>query len=140
VEVIPVLRVLPGLTLSGSFTFLDFATKDSRLLRRPTEQGTVRVTYQRSVLRGTDDLLTFNVNLDVIGDRDDIDPLRGFRTNPMYARTDVAVSYSFPVRFLPFSRLTVYSKIQNLFDRHYQEVLGFCSPPLNYLAGIRITF
>jgi vitamin B12 transporter len=140
VEVIPVLRLLPGLTLSGNFTFLDFHTKDDRLLRRPTEQGSVRVTYQRPVLRGTDDLLTFNVNVDVIGDRDDVDPQLGFRTNPMYARTDLAVSYSFPVHFLIFSRLVVYSKIQNLFDRHYQEVLGFRSPPLNYLAGIRLTF
>jgi vitamin B12 transporter len=140
VEVIPVLRLLPGLTLSGSFTFLDFNTKDGRLLRRPTEQGTVRVTYQRPVLSGADDLLTFNLNLDVIGDRDDVDPLRGFRTNPMYATTDVAVSYSFPTNFLSFSRLTVYSKIGNLFDRSYQEVLGFKSPPLNYLAGLRVTF
>jgi len=140
VEVIPVLRLLPGLTLSGSFTFLDFATKDDRLLRRPSEQGTVRVTYQRPVLRGADDLLTFNLNLDVVGDRDDVDPLRGFRTNPMYARTDIAVSYSFPLNFLSFSRLTVYSKIGNLFDRSYQEVLGFKSPPLNYQAGLKVTF
>ncbi|HEV8715416.1 MAG TPA: TonB-dependent receptor [Candidatus Binatia bacterium] len=140
VEVIPVLRLLPGLTLSGSFTFFDFATQDDRLLRRPTEQGTVRVTYQRSVLRGVDDLLTFNLNLDVVGDRDDVDPLRGFRTNPMYARTDIAVSYSLPVNFLSFSRLTVYSKISNLFDHGYQEVLGFQSPPLNYLAGFSVTF
>src|SRR5262249_61008058 len=132
--------LLPGLTLSSSFTFLDFATKDGHLLHRPTEQGTVRVTYQRPILRGMDDLLTFNLNLDVVGDRDDVDPLRGFRTNPMYARTDIAVSYSFPVHFLSASRLTVYSKVQNLFDRHYQEVLGFRSPPLNYLAGIRVTF
>jgi outer membrane cobalamin receptor len=58
----------------------------------------------------------------------------------MYARTDMAVSYSFPVNILSFSRLTVYSKIQNLFDRNYQEVLGFRSPPLNYFAGIRLTF
>jgi outer membrane receptor protein involved in Fe transport len=140
VEVIPVLRLLPGLTLSGSFTFLDFDTRDGRLRSRPTEQGTVRVLYQRPVLRGADDLLTFNLNLDVVGDRDDIDPLRGFRTNPMYARTDVAVSYTLPVNFLSFSRLTVYSKISNLFDRSYHEVLGFRSPPLNYLAGFSVTF
>jgi vitamin B12 transporter len=140
VEVIPVLRLLPGLTLSGSFTFLDFHTTDERLLRRPTEQGTVRVTYQRPVLRDTDDLLTFNLNVDVVGDRDDIDPLLGPRTNPMYARTDMAVSYSFPVHFLIFSRLMVYSKISNLFNRNYQEVLGFKSPPLNYLAGLSVTF
>lgn len=141
VEVIPVLRLLPGLTLSGNFTFLDFLTKNDRLLRRPaTEQGSVRITYQRPVLRGTDDLLTFNLNVDVIGDRDDIDPQLGFRTNPMYARTDLTVSYSFPVHFLIFSRLMVYSKIGNLFNRNYQEVLGFKSPPLNYLAGFSVTF
>ncbi len=141
VEVIPVLRLLPGLTLSGSFTFLDFDTKDDRLLHRPTEQGTVRVTYQRPVLHGMDDLLTFNLNFDVVGDRDDVDPPSGtFRTNPMYTRTDIAISYSFPANFLSFSRLTVYSKIGNLFDRSYQEVLGFKSPPLNYLAGLSVTF
>jgi vitamin B12 transporter len=140
VEVIPVFRVLPGLTLSGNFTYLDFDTKDGRLLRRPRTQGAVQVNYQRPVLRGTDDLLTLNLNLDVIGDRDDIDPLSGFRTNPMYARTDVAVSYTFPSRLFSFSQVTVYSKIQNLFDRDYQEALGFRSPPLNYLAGVRVTF
>ena len=140
VEVIPVLRLLPGLTLSGSFTFLDFATKDGRLLRRPSEHGTVGVHYERRGLRGADDLLNLHVSLKVVGDRDDVDPLRGFRTNPMYARTDVAVSYTFPSRFVSFSSLTVYGKIANLFDRNYQEVLGFRSPPLNYLAGVRVTF
>ncbi|MBI3798574.1 MAG: TonB-dependent receptor, partial [Deltaproteobacteria bacterium] len=127
-------------TLRGNFAFLDFHTKDERLLRRPSEQGSVQVTYQRPVLRGTDDLLTFNLNVDVIGDRDDIDPQLGSRTNPMYARTDIAVSYAFPVHFLIFSRLMVYSKIGNLFNRDYQEVLGFKSPPLNYLAGLSVTF
>jgi len=141
VEVIPVLRLLPGLTLSGSFTFLDFDTEDGRLLRRPRTHGTVQINYQRPVLRGTDDLLTLNLNVKVIGDRDDIDPpTGGFRTNSMYARTDMAVSYTFPSRLFSFSRVTVYSKIQNLFDRDYQEVLGFRSPPLNYLAGVRVTF
>lgn len=140
VEVIPVLRLLPELTLSGNFTFLDFDTKDDRLLRRPSTRGAVRVNYQRQGVRGADDLLNLSVNLRVIGDRDDVDPLRGFRTNPMYARTDVAVSYTFPSGLFRFSGLTVYGKIENLFDRHYQEVLGFRAPPLNYLAGVRVRF
>jgi outer membrane cobalamin receptor len=81
------------------------------------------------------------VNLDVIGGRDDVEPTSGaFRTNPMYAKTDVAVSYSFSLGWLPFAHLTVYGKIENLFDRDYQEVLGFQSPPINYLAGVRVTF
>jgi outer membrane cobalamin receptor len=58
----------------------------------------------------------------------------------MFARTDLAVSYALPARFLSFADLTVYGKIENLFDRSYQEILGFRSPPLNYLAGIRLTF
>jgi len=142
VEVIPVLRVLPGLTLSGNFTFLDFDTpQDDRLLRRPSEQGSVQVNYQRPVLHGLDDLLTLNLSVKVLGDRDDVEPASGaFRTNSMYARTDLAVSYTFPVHFFPLSRLTVYSKIENLFDRNYQEVLGFRSPPFNYLAGVAMTF
>jgi vitamin B12 transporter len=140
VEVIPVLRLLPELTLSGNFTFLDFDTKEDRLLRRPSTRGAVRVNYQRQGMRGADDLLNLSVNLRVIGDRDDVDPLRGFRTNPMYARTDVAVSYTFPSGLFRFSGLTVYGKIENLFDRHYQEVLGFRAPPLNYLAGVKVRF
>ena len=141
VEVIPVLRLLPGLTLSGNFTFLDFDSQDDRLLHRPTEQGAVQINYQRPVLRGLDDLLTLNLSVKVIGDRDDVEPSSGaFRTNSMYARTDLAVSYTFPARVFPLSRITVYSKIENLFDRDYQEVLGFRSPPFNYLAGVAVTF
>jgi len=140
VEVIPVLRLLPGLILAGSFTYLDFHTDDGRLLRRPAESGTLRVNYQRRGLWDTDDLLNLNWNLKVIGDRDDIDPLQGPRTNSMYATTDIAAFYSFSSRLLPFPRLTIYGKINNLFDRQYQEVLGFRSPPLNYLAGLRVTF
>jgi outer membrane cobalamin receptor len=52
----------------------------------------------------------------------------------------VAASYTFPSRLFSFFNLTVYGKIENLFDRDYQEVLGFKSPQLNYLAGIRMTF
>jgi vitamin B12 transporter len=142
VEVIPMLRVLPGLTLSGNFTFLDFDTQqDDRLLRRPSQQGAVQINYQRPVMRGLDDLLTLNLSVKVLGDRDDVEPASGaFRTNSMYARTDLAVSYSFPSRLFPLSRITVYSKIENLFDRDYQEVLGFRSPPFNYLAGVAVTF
>lgn len=152
VEVIPVLRLLPGLTLSGNFTFLDVDLKgtcpfdftadpkDDCLLRRPSQKGSVMVNYARQGLGGTDDLLNLNVNLQVVGDRDDVDPRRGFRTNPMYARTDVAVSYTLPSGFFSFSRFTVYGKIENLFDRNYQEILGFRAPPLNYLIGVRVTF
>jgi len=141
VEVIPLFRVSPSLTASGYFTFLDFDTKDGHLLRRPTRHGAVQLNYQTPLLRRWDGLLNLNLSIKVVGDRDDVDPRLGaVRSNPMFARTDIAVSYAFPVRNALMSRLTIYGKIENLFDRHYQEVLGFRSPPLNYLAGIRMTF
>lgn len=141
VEVIPVLRLSPSFSMSGHFTFLDFQTNDGRLLRRPTRHGAVQFSYQTPVFPWGDDLLNIYLSIKVIGNRDDIDPQTGeTRTNSMFARTDLALSYSLPWRAFPLSRLTVYGKIENLFDRNYQEVLGFRSPPVNYLAGIRVTF
>jgi vitamin B12 transporter len=141
VEVIPVLRPLPDLILSGSFMFLDFETGDGKLLRRPSERGTLHANYQRRNLLWSDDLLNLHLGLRVVGDRDDIDPLSGAaRTNSMFATTNVAVSYSFPSTLSTLSQMTLYGKIENLFDRNYQEVLGFRSPLLNYLVGVRMTF
>ena len=140
VEVIPVLRVLPGLTLSGNFTFLDFDTQDGKLLRRPTEHGSFIVNYERRGLSWSDDLLNLHLNVNVVGDRDDVDPVRGPQTNPMFARTNLAATYSFAPGFLSGVRLAVYTRVENLFDREYEEVLGFRSPPLNYIVGVRATF
>ncbi len=140
VEVIPVFRLAPGLTMSASFTFLDFDTSDDRLLRRPEEKGDVILNYYREGVYQETDAMNINLVINVVGGRDDIDPVLGPRINPMYARTDLAASYTFSTKLFPLSRLTVYSKVANLFDRNYEEVLGLNSMPLNFLAGIRGTF
>lgn len=142
VEVTPTLRLLPGLTLSGNFTYLDFDTPPGRrVLRRPSTQGSVVINYQRRGVRGAEDLLNLNLNLQVVGAREDVDPPTGaFRVNPMYARTDLAVSYAFPSPFFPSVQLTIYGKIANLFDRSYQEVLGFRSPPPELSCRGKILF
>lgn len=141
VEVIPVLRPLPDLTLSGSFLFLDFVTNDGKLLRRPSERGTLHANYLRRNLWWEDDQLNLHLGVRVVGDRDDVDPLSGTtRTNAMFATTNLAMSYSFPSSLAPLSEVTVYGKIENLLDRNYQEVLGFRAPPLNYLIGVKATF
>lgn len=141
VEVIPVLRPLPDLTLSGSFLFLDFVTSDGKLLRRPSERGTLHANYLRRDLWWEDDRLNLHLGVRVVGDRDDVDPLSGTtRANGMFATTNLAMSYSFPSSLAPLSQVTVYGKIENLFDRNYQEVLGFRAPPLNYLIGMKATF
>jgi outer membrane cobalamin receptor len=126
--------------MGGYFTFLDFDTTDGRLLRRPRTHGAVQVNYQAPLLSGRDDLLNLYLSVKVVGERDDIDPSQGPRANSMFARTDVALSYLLPSFGRMFPRLTIYGKIENLFDRNYQEVLGFRSPPLNYVVGLRTIF
>ena len=141
VEVIPMLRLSPHWSMSGYFTFLDFDTEDGRLLRRPRTHGAVQLNYQAPVVRGWGDQLTVHVSVKVIGDRDDIDPFQGRPgTNPMFARTDMAVSYLLPSLGETFPRMTIYGKIENLFDRNYREIAGFRSPPFQYLIGVRATF
>jgi vitamin B12 transporter len=140
VEVIPSFHLSSTLTVSGHFTYLDYMTKDGRLLRRPTKHGVVQLNYQTPVIANWDDLLNVNLSVKVIGDRDDIDPQKGTRTNPMFARTDLAVSYTIPTFGWTASRISFYGKIENMWDRRYQEVLGFRSPPFTYLAGVRLTF
>ena len=36
--------------------------------------------------------------------------------------------------------LTAYARINNLFDRHYQNPIGFLQPGLGVYAGIRLAF
>ena len=50
------------------------------------------------------------------------------------------MSYSFALRSRWPSRLGLFTRIGNLFDRDYQEVLGFQSPPINFVIGMSLTF
>jgi outer membrane receptor protein involved in Fe transport len=34
----------------------------------------------------------------------------------------------------------VIARVQNLFDRNYSETFGFRSPPVNFLAGVKLDF
>ena len=34
----------------------------------------------------------------------------------------------------------LYVRVQNMLDRHYAEVFGFPSPPVNFVAGVKVDF
>jgi outer membrane receptor protein involved in Fe transport len=97
----------------------------------------VVLNYFREGLVQEADVVNINFTITVLGARDDVDPVRGFRVNPMYARTDLALSYTFSPGALRLGPLTVFCRVENLFDRDYEEVLGFEAPPLNFLVGVR---
>jgi len=35
---------------------------------------------------------------------------------------------------------SLYTRIENLLDRHYSEVFGFPAPTVNFLAGVKADF
>jgi vitamin B12 transporter len=112
------------------------------LLRRPKHSGALTVNLAGHDLWRARTRYNLNLNLLAVGDRPDVNPSAGFAfdTNPAYARVDLAGSYTFTGALAGRGDLTLFAKVQNLFDETYDEVLGFRAPPVNVLAGVRTTF
>ena len=134
---------LPRLTLRGTYTYLGFNVVggSGTLVGRPhNRMGTV-VRYQRAGLLKTDDALDLTTNVNFVGDRANFDPTTfAIVNNTNYTVTNATVTYSFPLHARWPNRLAVFVRIANMFDRDYQEVLGFQSPPINWVMGTSLTF
>lgn len=129
-------EVVSGVRAGGDYTYLDLDASLGGRVRRPKHSGAVHVSAQRSSLWAEHDRISADVRLLLVGERLDFDPV-GFeaRPNPAYQRADLAAAYSWPLAGDIVKRLKIFARVENLFDRHYQEVLGFGARPLNFLAG-----
>lgn len=100
----------------------------NHLLRRPVNSGNVwlNANYRR---------INFNIAGYFSGRRTDSDFLGlGFTRNPGYARFDLATSYNF-VRGLSF-----YGRVANLFDKQYQEAIGYPALGRDFRLGLSYRF
>ena len=100
----------------------------NRLLRRPTNSGSVTLsaTFRR-----------FNATFAgfFVGERTDSDFLNlGLTRNPGYARFDISTSYNF------YRGLSVYARATNLFDKTYQDALGYPALGRDARIGLRYQF
>ncbi len=118
----------PGLNVRTQATWLDTRDDAGRaLLRRPRWAGTVTLSGRAS-RRLRIDLTTM-----VLGVRDDIDPVTfARRSAPGVVTANLALAW----RVQRTMDLTI--RIVNLFDRRYQEVLGYPAPRQRILGGLRI--
>jgi vitamin B12 transporter len=85
----------------------------------------------------------FRVNFDVniVGQRDDLKSTTGAAIKKAgYVRFDLAGSYQLPVKFHLVKDISLFGKIENLFDKKYEEADGFRARPLNFLLGVRAAF
>ena len=100
----------------------------NHLLRRPVNSGNLwlSATFRR-----------FNFNLagyfTGVRTDSDFDGL-GLTRNPGYARFDIATSYSVG------HGVSAYGRVSNLFDKQYQEAIGFPALGRDYRLGMKYQF
>lgn len=98
------------------------------LLRRPEWSSALLLTARPAVL-------TLNVEGRYVGDRADIHPATGVRTeNPEYLRVDLAA------RWRARAWLAPYARVQNVANGEYEEVLGYPAPGRTLIGGVAVEF
>ena len=128
------LKLFSFLSLGANYTYLDWDTADGKLLRRPRHRGNVNLNYSYERFR-----MNFDVN--IAGRRDDLKSTTGADIKKAgYVRFDLAGSYQLPVKLDLVKDVSLFGKIENLFDKKYEEADGFRARPINFLLGVRGTF
>jgi outer membrane cobalamin receptor len=124
------------LTLRGTFTKTN--TRDEqkkRLIRQPREQGSININYRF--------LEKFNLNIDdtIVGKSREgrngggisIQGRPGIRRiNSGYHKLDVAFTCDYSKHF------QAYTRIENILNKKYDEILGFQAPGARFFFGINL--
>jgi vitamin B12 transporter len=121
---------LQVLTLRADYTYTE-ANDDvlnQELLRRPKNKGTLNATWQATH--------AWLVNLNVLWVSTWVDGNRDFSIPrldaPAYTTVNLATTYDLSKRF------AVVARIDNLFDRRYENPEGFQQPGFGVYAGIKV--
>ena len=124
-----------GFTVKGSYTYLDaknFVTRQ-RLPRRPRSKWAGNINYDYNG--------KLNLNLNITGDGRQPDNMTNGRTiRESYTRVDLAGTYEILKDYGILKSLKLTGRVENLFNEHYEEILGFPAPGINFLAGVQISF
>ncbi len=105
--------------------------KDLALIRRPKHKAAFNLSYQFSKDGNA------HVEMIFVGDREDKDFLKYPAERVIlknYLITNLYASYKV------FEMFELYGRIENLFDKYYEQVLGYASPGRAAYGGVRIDF
>jgi vitamin B12 transporter len=123
---------IQSVTLRLDYTYAQ-ATDEiahEELLRRPKHKGSLNAAWRASSRLSLNTTLLSSGSW-VDGNRDFSNP----RLNaPGYTTVDLAANYDVA------KHLTVYGRISNLLDRHYENPVGFLAPSVGAFAGIKTRF
>ena len=116
--------------LDYTYTQATDATLHEELLRRPKHKADVNMAWQASK--------RLNLNATLLGTGSWIDGNRDFTisrlTAPGYVTANLAGSFELTDHF------TVYARVENLFNHHYEEPIGYLQPSLGAYAGVKAKF
>jgi vitamin B12 transporter len=125
-------RPMPDLTLRLDYTYTEATDEilNQELLRRPKHKAALNTAWQAT------SRLSLNVTVLAVGNW--IDGNRDFsiqRLNaPGYTTVDLAAGYDVTRNW------SLTARIDNLFNRHYENPVGFLQPSLGAFAGISARF
>ena len=99
-------------------------------MRRPKHKASLNAAWQAS------DALALNATLLYVSPWLDYtrDAVAETTTAPGYMTANFAASYRVT------DTVAVFARIDNLFDAHYQNPVGFLQPGRGFYAGVRTTF
>jgi vitamin B12 transporter len=102
------------------------------LIRRPTHSGSLVLSYSRPSGASLGTAVSY------VGKRPDLDFAQfpsALVTLPSYAKVDLSAAY--PLTGIAHGGLAVNARVENLFDKHYEDVLKFKAPGRAILIGGR---
>ncbi len=131
VETFVTAKPAKDLTVRVSYTYTD--TRDdateAQLLRRPRNKVSAEVAYAfTSKIRG-------GAGLVYTGERQDLDPST-YAATPLESHTLVNLNASYDV----YKNVTLFGRIENLFDEQYQEVMGYGTAGRAGYGGVKVIF
>jgi vitamin B12 transporter len=133
-------HILPRLALDAGYNYAstqilqapaafdDIHQPGNPLIRRPKHSGSVLLSYSGNRWGG-------NLGGSFVGRRQDSDFLGlGIHHAAGYARVDIGAWYRLQ------SHVTAYANLENAFNKHYEEVVGYPALGMNIRAGLRFRF
>jgi vitamin B12 transporter len=120
---------IEALTLRADYTFTEANDEilHEELLRRPKNKASVDAKWQATRE------LSFDASLVYVGPWFDVtrDQFATYARAPGYTTANIAASYDLTDQF------TLYGRVDNLFDEHAQDPIGFLRPSRGFYAGIK---